>query len=160
MPVTKSLKKGYFQTWSQAMSKPIVWMHDQAITFSSEFYQRQDSDTRLIYIWDDAYLKSQGYTLKRLVFIYESLIETPVQILKGNTLEVLKDLQPNKVLTFNTPDTRIKALIDKVSKELNLELIDQKSFVDLPNKEIGKRFFKYWNQAKKSAFYIDGKKPV
>lgn len=121
----------------------ILWIHDKAL--------RTKNDISAIFIWDDNYFKSRRYTLKRLIFIYEALLGlSNIKILKGDTLEILSTF--DKVYALDTADS----IIRKYFKQLpNLKLVHEISFAKVAGNY--KRFFKYWNEAKETAFKIDGR---
>ena len=136
------------------MSSEVIWVHEKALNGSALSSLKPNAPA--IFIWDEQYFKSRCYALKRLVFIYESLCEIEIKVYKGNTLEVLNSLNPEKITTFFIPDSKISELIDQVSQKFDVDVIKPKPFVNLPEKYSSKRFFTYWNKAKKSAFMVDG----
>jgi hypothetical protein len=135
------------------MTKPVYWIHDKALSNRTAI----SSDAiRRLFIWDDAYLKRQSYSFKRLVFIYETLCEMNIEVLRGDTLTILGALAPSHITTNHTTDTTLKKLITTVSQEFEMTLAYEPAFVrniDIPD---ARRFFKYWKKANKNAFLING----
>lgn len=138
------------------MSNQIIWLHDKALSQAHPALDERNESTRVIHVWDDAYYQGRSYSLKRLVFIYETLCELPVEIIHGNTIEVLQSLRPDKIIIPYTADTVIKKLSDDLSKVTEVEIVKEKPFVAVAEDEAFKRFFKYWNKAKNTAFLING----
>ena len=138
------------------MGNQLIWLHDKALSQSHPALDELNESTRVIHVWDDAYYQSRSYSLKRLVFIYETLCELPVEIIHGNTTDVLQTLRPDKLIIPYTADTFIKKLSDELSQIAEVEIVKEKPFVAVAPDEAFKRFFKYWNKAKKTAFLING----
>ena len=66
------------------MAEKILLLHEKALRYRFDFDQTSN-DFKAIHIWDDAYYRMQRYSFKRLVFIYETLLELPLEIIHGNT---------------------------------------------------------------------------
>jgi hypothetical protein len=136
------------------VAREIIWVHDKALNHSS--LQALGANTRAIFIWDDEYFQNRLYSLKRLVFIYETLCQMPVEIIKGDTLKVIRFLAPDKVKTWFTADTKIKKITQLLAKNYKVEVIKPQPFAQILESYEFKRFFKYWNEAKKTAFLKNG----
>jgi len=136
------------------MAKVIIWIHDKALNHL--FLQALDDHTRAVFVWDNQYFQDRSYSLKRLVFIYETLCQMPVDVIKGDTLEVMRSLAPNEVRTWFTADTKIKEIARLLSKNCNVEVIKPQPFAQISEAYEFARFFKYWNKAKKTAFLKNG----
>ena len=133
------------------MSRPIMWVHEKAL-----HHDTADGDARAIFIWDDAYFKQRGYSLKRLVFIYETLCEMDIDIIKGDTIDVLQSLAPEHITMVASVDSQINQLAEKIAAFYPLHVIEPVPFVHIGDGYHFTRFFKYWNKAKKTAFLTDG----
>lgn len=136
------------------MDKKIFWLHEKAL--SGVLSNKLHDDYKLLFIWDEQYFQNRNYSLKRLVFIYETLCDLSVEIIKGDTLEVMNGLAPVEIATFFPVDTEIKKITDKLSKKHQVEIINPQPFVCVDDKLEFKRFFKYWNKAQKTAFLENG----
>lgn len=137
------------------MQNELIWIHEKALNST---LIPKDKETQMVFIWDDAYFQSRAYSLKRLVFIYETLCEMQIDILKGETLEVIKNLAPSHIKTIETTDSVLKKLIEEVSLHYPVEVISAYPFVALSPSLKFKRFFPYWNKAKKLALLPNGTK--
>lgn len=140
------------------MSNLIVLLHEKSLRIPITVVDRLKKDTKVIYVWDDEYYKNRGYSLKRLVFIYETISKLPVQILKGDTAQILTSLTPKKVLIPFTADTRLTKFSQNLSLSFNVEIIRDDLFCEGDFSFETKRFFKYWKKAEKTVFFKDGKK--
>ena len=94
---------------------------------------------------------------KRLVFIYETLCQMPVEIIKGDIFDIMKSFAPAKIKTFFTSDSKIQEIIQQLSQIYEVEVIRPEPFVQIANHDQFKRFFNYWNKAKKTAFLKNGR---
>ena len=80
----------------------------------------------------------------------------PVDIIYGTTGDVINMLAPKKIITSFTADLHIQKIFKDISKQYELEFVYQPSFSQIDDSFEFKRFFKYWNKARKSALSIDG----
>ena len=140
------------------MSDLIVLLHEKSLRIPNTVVGLLNKDTKVIYVWDDEYYKNRGYSLKRLVFIYESLCTLPVQILRGNTADILNSFNPKRVFIPFTADTGLSRMSEKLSRRFNVEIIKDDLFCEVNFDFETKRFFKYWKRAEKTVFFKDGKK--
>lgn len=140
------------------MSDLIVLLHEKSLRIPDAVVDRLEKDTRVIYVWDDEYYKNRGYSLKRLVFIYETLSKLPVQILRGDTAQILSSFNPKKVLIPFTADTGLTKLSQSLSRSFNVEIVRDDLFCEEDFSFETKRFFKYWKKAEKTVFLRDGRK--
>ena len=137
------------------MADKLLLVHDKALRFgldACEAYKR----FKAIHIWDDEYYRSQRYSLKRLVFIYETLLDLPLEIIHGKTLDILSEENFDDIVIPYSGDQALKNLFSKIEKIKTVHYLFETSFVNLDRTVEFKRFFKYWNQAKKTAFLING----
>ena len=140
------------------MANLIVLLHEKSLRIPNTIVDRIKKDTKVVFVWDDEYYKNRGYSLKRLVFIYETISKLPVQILRGDTLQILTSYNPKKVLIPFTADTGLTRLSQSLSRSFNVEIIKDDLFCEEDFSFETKRFFKYWKKAEKTVFFRDGKK--
>ncbi len=137
------------------MIKQIIWLHDKALSQNHPVFDNMNEGAKAIYIWDEEFFKKRSYSFKRLVFIYETLCQLQIEIIKGNTIEVLKSFKPEKIIIPFTVDTQINNLVEQLSKVFSVEIVEEKPFVNIGSGYEFNRFFKYWNKAKNTAFWIN-----
>ena len=138
------------------MNEPLIWLHEEALRATHPVFTAAPQGTRAVFIWDDRYLQQLDYSLKRLIFIYETLCELPVDIIRGDTIAVLKELSPSLIFAPASRKTHLVTLSDHVRLVTQLEIIEDDMFVSIPEKTDFKRFFKYWNLAQKTALQKNG----
>ena len=137
------------------MADKLLLIHDKALRSGLDVYEASES-FKAVHIWDDEYYRSQKYSLKRLVFIYETLLDLPLEIIHGNTLDILSEENSDHIVIPYSGDQVLKTLFSKIEKIKTVQYLFETSFVHLDRAVEFKRFFKYWNQAKKTAFLING----
>ena len=133
----------------------LIYLHDKGLGDNHPIFSRMNAESKAIFIWDDAYFKERGYSLKRLVFIYETLCTMPVEIIYGATNDVINNIAPKKIITPFSADLSIINLISNISKQFEVEFVYQTAFAQIDDSSEFKRFFKYWNKAKETALKID-----
>ena len=140
------------------MADSIVWLHEDALRITHPAVKAAPNGTCVIYIWDDTYLQAAGYSLKRLVFLYETLCAMPLQIHQGDTVKTLKALDSANLYVPATLNPSLQEIIRVVSLEKNVRVIPEEPFVTLNDPKDFTRFFSYWKKAEKTAFVTDGNK--
>jgi hypothetical protein len=138
----------------------IIWLHDQSLRLSHPVFDLATNDVKPLFIWDNKYFQESDYSLKRLVFIYETLCELNIDIIFGNTLDVLLDLAPQKLYIPFAFNPFIDNIISKLPTESKIYIVPDEPFVIIPDNFKFARFFQYWNKAKKSAFILNGQEKL
>ncbi len=111
---------------------------------------------RVIFIWDDAYLRAQGWTLKRLMFIYECACAMGAEVLRGDTLAVLQGLGTERVYMAESLNPFVHTVAEGLrAGGIQVTTVAEEPFVVLrKGGELG-RFFRYWSRAQRSAMQPD-----
>lgn len=138
------------------MSDEIIWLHEDALRLSHPVFAASPPNCGVFFIWDDAYLQEANYSLKRLLFLYETLCKLPLVILRGNTLETLRSHAATQIYVPSSPNPWIKSVCEQLSANKNVKQINDEPFARIKTTIDFKRFYPYWNEAKKSAFVHDG----
>jgi hypothetical protein len=134
------------------MRESIIWLHDYALSINHPVFTIAPDNSRILYIWDNEYLKAENYSLKRLVFIYETLCSLPIEIFHGDTRSLLRQLDIATIYIPATPNILLQKIISDLAKTKNVIVVPEEPFVVLKNNKEFTRFFSYWSQAKSSAF--------
>lgn len=132
----------------------LIWIHEDALRADHPVFEAAGKEAAALYVWDDAYLKEMGYGMKRLVFMYEAVCTLPVTIIRGDTKEVLDEVSGEKLFVPKTPNPTLCAIAGSLSKPVNW--VADEPFVVLNKTPELKRFFRYWNKAKKVALKPNG----
>lgn len=95
-------------------------------------------------------------SLKRIVFIYECLLELPVVIRRGDVAaEVLafaREHAADGVATAFSPSPRFRAICDRLRDELPVAVLPVEPFLAYTGRLDLRRFSRYWATAEKYAF--------
>lgn len=138
------------------MNAPLIWLHEESLRIMHPACNAAPNGTRAIYVWDDDYFRQANYSLKRLVFIYETLCELPIEIIHGNTLEVLRGFGPSTLYVPETNNPLITDIITVLKSALPVQIVENEAFAVVKNPTDFRRFFHYWKKAEKSAFLKNG----
>ncbi|MEA5618027.1 hypothetical protein VB711_09280 [Cronbergia sp. UHCC 0137] len=137
------------------MDKPIIWVHGDCLSPNNPALKKYPG-VPAIWVWDDALIEEWQLSLKRLTFIYECLLELPVEIRRGDlTQEILAFVQENNanlVVTVNSPSPRFDDICQKVQAVFKLEVLEVEPFFDYDGYIDLKRFSRYWKIAEKYVF--------
>lgn len=134
----------------------LILLHEDSLRMTHPVFDVAPEGARVIYIWDDSYIQRAGYSLKRLIFIYETLCGLEVDILRGDTLSILQDIHPSLVYIPQTNHPFLIEMIASIRKVLAVTLVADDPFVKFDKPMEAKRFFQYWSIAEKKAFLHDG----
>lgn len=133
------------------MNNPIIWIHGDCLNPESPAFQEYP-DTPAIWVWDEKLLERWQISLKRIVFIYECLLELPVVIRRGKVSEEVlafaTEHNADGVMTMDSPSPRFKAICDQIEEKLPLEIWEVQPLVDYDGYIDLKRFSRYWKKAK------------
>ncbi|KTC97465.1 hypothetical protein Lgee_1786 [Legionella geestiana] len=138
------------------MRQPLILLHEESLRMTHPVFQAAPAGTSAVYIWDDEYARRTAYSFKRFVFNYETLCHLNVDILHGDTLKILQDINPSIVYIPGTNNPLLIEVIDSIKAFYTVELVEDEPFVKLNKTMDYRRFFQYWNHAKKTAFLYNG----
>ena len=137
------------------MNKPVIWINGDCLSPHNPALQEYPQAPAL-WVWDDALIAEWQISLKRLTFIYECLLELPVEIRRGNVAaEVLafaKEHNTNLVITTDSPSPRFDDICDQIEKSVKLEVLAGEPFFEYDGYIDLKRFSRYWKVAEKYVF--------
>ncbi len=138
------------------MNAPLIWLHEESLRVTHPVFNAAPAGTKAIFIWDGDALAQANYSLKRLVFIYETVCELPIDIVEGNTLEVVREFSPSVLYIPVTNNPLILSIIDTLKSAMPIQLVEDEPFVVMKKSTDFRRFFQYWNKAEKTAFQKNG----
>lgn len=133
----------------------IVWVHGDNLNPGGPALATYP-DAPAIFVWDDALLRAWRISLKRVVFIYECLLELPVVIRRGDVVEEIirfaAEHNATLVATAASPGPRFAAICGHLrAAGLAVEVLEEPSFVVTDQPLDLKRFSRYWAVARQSA---------
>jgi hypothetical protein len=140
------------------LSKSIVWLHADCLSPYNPAMVK-NPNVPAIFVWDDELLEEWQITLKRIVFIYECLLDLPVTIRRGNVEEKVvlfaQECGAGRIITNESPSPRFREICQRISHSMpsgsRLEVLRGEPLVSV-DKEIDlKRFSRYWRTVKSYA---------
>jgi hypothetical protein len=133
----------------------VVWVHGDCLSPHGPALTARPG-APAIFVWDDALLAEWRISLKRIVFIYECLLELPVAIRRGDVAaELLRFAAEHgavSLVTAESPSPRFRAIRDQVERELPVEVLPVTPLVDYGGRLDLRRFSRYWQVAERYAF--------
>lgn len=138
------------------MNGPLIWLHEEALRMTHPVFNVAPEKTRAIYVWDDDYFRQTEFSLKRLIFIYETLCDLPLDIIHGNTIDVIGELSPCTLYIPSTNNPLIINMIESLEESIPIKVVEDEGFVLIKKPDEFHRFFQYWNKAQKTAFLQNG----
>lgn len=140
------------------MTDTIVWVHGDCLNPHNPALKAHP-DTPAIFVFDDAYLVEQKISLKRVMFMYESVLELPVTIRRGNVVESVlsfaKEHDAARVVTTESVSPRFNSICDGIRKGLaaadRLEIMPVEPFVTFSGRLDLRRFSRYWSTIRDNA---------
>jgi hypothetical protein len=137
----------------------LIWLHEDALSCDHPVFAMAAPASQACFIWDETYLQQMDYGFKRLLFIYETLLELPVTIIRGKRCDCLARLarqNGGRILVPATPNPLLQQTIARLGEDFVVEVIAASDFVTLSRQPDLKRFFRYWNRARKAALLPAG----
>ncbi len=134
------------------MNSPVLWIHEDCLNPQAPIF-RQHPGAPAIFVFDEAYLRREQVSLKRILFLYESLLELPVEIRRGDIVEQVGAFARQHggapIVAMATPDPRLR----RYAADLAAQLIEPPPFVRLQGRVDLRRFSRYWQKAEAAALH-------
>lgn len=137
-----------------ASGTSVIWLHEDALRREHPVFAAAPQRTPAIHIWDDARLREAGYSLKRLIFLYETVSELGIAVLRGETRQVLESFAAETIYVPESPDPAIRRCLEGFAKKV--VWVAEEPFVVLKGEQLYPRFFRYWSRAERLAMSRDG----
>ena len=142
------LMKGNFEN-------PIVWVHGDNLNPNNPAFV-QYADAPAIWVWDEDLLDDYQIALKRILFMYESVLETGATVRRGNVYnEVVQFAEAHNadgIVVMDSPSPRFDGLVNKIDKRVPVKILAERPIVDHNGPYDLRRFSRYWKVAKDYAF--------
>lgn len=132
---------------------PIVWIHADCLSPDHPGWIAHP-DAPALFVWDDALLTEWQISLKRIVFIYECLLELPVTIRRGDVAAQVAAFAAEHgtthVVTAASPSPRFRQLVSTLRRAgLRVEVLPVEPFFEHSGSLDLARFSRYWGTAKR-----------
>lgn len=132
-------------TAQQFPQQPIIWVHGDCLNPLSPAWQRYPQ-AAAIWVWDDQLLIEQKISLKRILFIYECLLELPVNIRRGDVAQEVnafaREQTADGIITTSSPSPRFQLICKQL--ELPLTVLPIESLINYQGDLNLKSFSRYW----------------
>ncbi len=139
---------------SASAQRPLVWIHGDNLSPNSPAL-KQHFAAPAVWVWDDELLARRGISLKRIVFLYECLLELPVEIRRGDVArEVLQcagDHGADSVVTNGSPSPRFRTISRQIAVRHPLFVLEEAPFVEPQHALDLRRFSRYWRKVEQQA---------
>jgi hypothetical protein len=134
----------------------IVWVHGDNLNPHGPALAAYP-DAPAIWVWDEALLAQWRISLKRVLFIYECLLELPVVIRRGQMVNELARFAAAQgaatIATADSPSPRFRAICERLRQAgFEVEVHAERPFLDYNGRLDLQRFSRYWRVAQKYAF--------
>jgi len=149
------------------MPQPYIWVHEDALSRNHLVFETAGENARAVFIWDSAYFERQAYSLKRLTFIYECLIDMQqggadgaklnLEVFHGDTETILREFcisegqENNPLYMADTPNLVFLKIANKLGQDIPVEMVKNSPFIEVPDDVDMTRFFRFWNRSRRSA---------
>lgn len=137
------------------MSDIIVWIHGDNLSPNNPALQKY-RNAPAVFVWDDGLLQEWAISLKRVMFIYECLLDLPVDITRGDVVDQVIDFarghDARHIVTVDSPSPRFaaicEAILDRMPPGSHLEVLQDEPFVEYDGVVDLKRFSRYWRRVR------------
>ena len=138
------------------LQRPIVWVHTESLSAASAALTAYP-DAPALLVWDEASPALHGLGLKRMVFLYESAIETRAHHRSGNTEEALlafaKEHDADGIVTCESPSPHFARLVRTLSLHMPVAVLSEARLVDDDGPFDLRRFSRFWERAREKALH-------
>jgi hypothetical protein len=137
------------------MNDLLLWLHPDCLAADNPAFAKYPG-ARAVFIWDEEEIEEEAWTLKRIQFLYESLLEIPAEIHRGPVVpkltELLRAANLRKIATVDSVNPRFKEHRRLLEMAFSLEVLPPVPFVDYRGHLDLKRFSRYWKRVEPVVF--------
>lgn len=132
---------------------PIIWVHGDCLSPHNPALLAHPG-AAAVFVWDEALLAEWQISLKRILFLYECLLELPVTIRRGDPIEELVRFahrhQAQTIATTPSPSPRFAHICDQLrAQDFHIELHPVEPFLAYDGRLDLGRFSRYWQVARR-----------
>lgn len=137
------------------MTQPIIWVHGDNLNPNAPVFQEYQ-DAPAIFVFDEDLISAWNISFKRIIFMYECLLELPVTIRKGHMVREIVDFaiehKATEIVTMQSPSPRFLQIVSTLEAKMNsqkqVRILRETPLVDTDYDLDLKRFSRYWRKAK------------
>jgi len=131
----------------------LIWLHPDCLSATNPAFIKYPQAPSL-FVFDEAEIEAEQWSLKRIAFIYETLLELPTAIEQGNPVEELLAKNPEKIVTIESVSPRFKQYVQQLQKKTVVEVLPAVPFIDYRGHLDLKRFSRYWKRVEPLVFKL------
>lgn len=135
-------------------TRPVIWIHGDNLNPHSPALTAF-AGAPAIWVWDNSLLERTQIALKRIVFLYECLLELPVVIRRGEVVEEVLHFAAEQgadgVVTVKSPAPGFAARLRQIEQKVPVVVLSEPPFVEAPASLDLHRFARYWRKVERSA---------
>ncbi len=129
----------------------IVWIHADCLRRDCAAF-RDYPTAPALFVWDDVVLRGYGLSLKRMVFLYECLLDLDVAIYRGDVAGQVRAFAnqhgATTIVTMQTPAPRFATIVADLRTTHTVEVCSDEPFVEAPADIDIARFSRYWTKVR------------
>lgn len=142
-------KLAYDEVSTTPAEKVLVWLNEESLNPHGPTLTAYPAATP-VFVFDELAIEKAGWSIKRLAFIYECLLEIPnVQIYRGAPFALLTSLCQEKgyqeIVTTSVVDPRLQKNIETLDKTVRVRQYPVEEFAPIERVRDLRRFSRYWN---------------
>ena len=135
--------------------RTLVWLHEDSLS-PRDPALLANPEAPAVFIWDDAVVEAEAYSLKRIVFQYECLIETPAESLRGDTVDSLlwkaKQTEASRIAVTWSVQPRFQDWLRALQRHLPVDVLRANAFIPPGLNADLRRFSRFWKRAERYSF--------
>ena len=112
----------------------VVWIHGDNLSATNPIFQVYE-DTPALFVWDGSLIDRWHVSLKRISFMYDSLLNLPVDIRRGDVVNELVTFAEShgaiRIATVPSPTRRFKQVCKELEKRgYLLDILQPTAFIN------------------------------
>lgn len=129
----------------------LIWLHADCLAADNPAYLKYPQAPAL-FVFDEDEIAAEAWTLKRIAFLYETLLEMPAEIDRGNVVERVLSRRPSRIITVDSVNPRFREQVRQMERGARVEVLPAVPFVDYRGNLDLKRFARYWKRVEPVVF--------
>ena len=125
----------------------LIWLHPDCLSATNPAFLKYPH-AQALFVFDEEEIATEQWSLKRVAFLYATLLEIPSVIERGDVVEKVREsLQAQglrKIVTVDSVNPRFKEQRRRLEIANEVEVLRPVPFVDYRGNPDLKRFSRYW----------------
>lgn len=137
------------------MAQELIWLHADCLSATNPAFEKYPGAAAL-FVFDEQEIEAEEWSLKRIAFLYECLLEMPVEIHRGDVVaelsKFMKEAGLRKIVTVASVNPRFAEQRRRLETAFEVEVLPATAFVDYRGQLDLKRFSRYWKRVEPIVF--------